>query len=113
MLLMTIGGNIVDTIYALQIIFDIDYPGFIRSAYFFLKFQGMTYVLQTLIEMVYIKFWLQFVRQRMISMDDAFIVTCLTAQNVMLSVLYSMSMVKLGRWLEFGTLPLIAEPFGL
>ena len=113
MLLMTIGGNVVDTTYALQILFDIDYPGLIRSAYFFQKFQGMTYVLLTLIEMVYIKFWLQFVRQRMISMDDSYIATSLTAQNVMLSVLYSMSMVKLGKWLKFGTLPLVAEVFGL
>ena len=109
MLLMTIGGNIVDTIYALQILFDIDYPGFIRIAYFFLKFQGMTYVLQTLIEMVYIKFWLKFVRQRMVSMDDSFIVTCLTAQNLMLSSLFSMTMVRAGKWLEFGSLPLVPE----
>ena len=113
MLLMTIVGNVADSTYALQILFDIDYPGFIRSAYFFQKFQGMTYVRLTLIEMVPIKFWLQFVCQRMISMDDSYIVTCLTAQNVMLSVLYSMSMVKLGKWLEFGTLPLVAEVFGL
>ena len=113
MLLTVIGGNVAKTIYALQILFDIDYPGFIRSAYFFMRFQEITYALLTLIEIMYIKFWLRFVRQRMISMDDSYIATCLTAQNIMISTLYSMFMVKVGKWLEIGTLPLIDDIFGL
>ena len=62
--------------------------------------------------MVYIKFWLKFVRQRMISMDDQYIVTCLTVQNLMLSSLLSILMVRIGKWLEFGTLPLVSDRGG-
>ena len=109
LLLQTIANNILESIYALQILFDIDYPAMIRSIYFFQKYQGIIYKLLTFIEMVYIKFWLKFVRQRMISMDDQYIVTCLTAQNLILSSLLSILMVRIGKWLEFGTLPLVSE----
>ena len=109
MLLQIIVNNILESIYVLQILFDIDYHAFVRSLYFFEKFQGTIFVLLILIEMVYIKFWLQFVRQRMVSMDDSYIVTCLTAQNLMLSSLFSLTMVRAGKWLEFGTLPLVPE----
>ena len=93
LLLQTIANNILESIYVLQILFDIDYPAMIRSIYFFQKYQGIIYKLLTFIEMVYIKFWLKFVRQRMISTDDQYIVTCLTAQNLMLSSLLSIFMV--------------------
>ena len=109
LLLQTIASNILETIYAIQIFFDIDYPAMIRSFYFFQKYQTRIYLLLTLIEMVYIKFWLKFVRQRMISMDDLYIATCLTAQNLMLSTLFSIAMVRAGQWIEFGTLPLVPE----
>ena len=108
MLLQIIVNNILESIYVLQIIFDIDYHAFVRSLYFFEKFQGTIFGLLTLIEIVYIKFWLK-ARQRMVSMDDSYIVTCLTAQNLMLSSLFSLTMVRAGKWLEFGTLPLVPE----
>ena len=109
MLIHLIVNNILESISVLQVLFEIDYPVFVRNLYFFPKFEGLIYGLLTLIEMVYIKFWLEFVRQRMISMDDSFIVTCLTALNLMLSLLFSIIMVRVGEWPEFGTLPLVPE----
>ena len=102
-----IVNTILESIFVLQILFDLNYPTFIRSLYFWQKFQGTIFGLLALIEVVYIKFWTKFIRQRMISMDDSFFVTCLTIQNLMMSSLFSISMVRAGKWLEFGTLQLV------
>ena len=43
-----------------------------------------------------IKFWLKFIRQRVVVMKEDFIVICLTVQNLMMSSLYSIVKVILG-----------------
>ena len=62
----------------------------------FLQFQILFFSIFTLMEIVIIKFWLKFIRQRVVVMKEDFIVICLTLQNLMMSSLYSIVKVIMG-----------------
>ena len=49
-----------------------------------------------IIETCTIKYWLKFWRQKMIAMDDSFIATCITMQNIMMSSIFAMAKIQMG-----------------
>ena len=70
--------------------------GFFKDLRAFCMYQYHFYALLTIFELGFIKFWLKHIRKRLIVMDEAFIVTCITLQNVMMSVLYALTKITIG-----------------
>lgn len=95
-LLLLIFNNLCETVRAIEIVFDLDYPKVMTDFHAFLQFQILLFSIFTLMEILMIKFWLKFIRQRVVVMKEDFIVICLTVQNLMMSSLYSIVKVILG-----------------
>ena len=52
--------------------------------------------LLTILEITAMKYWLRFIRKRLISMDDNFLYMSLTIQNIVLSTVFSVSKFVIG-----------------
>ena len=89
-------SNILETINTIRILFDLSYP---KTLLYFHAFQSMQVIITFLliiIETCTIKYWLKFWRQKMIAMDDYFIATCITMQNIMMSSIFAMAKIQMG-----------------
>ena len=85
-----------ETINVIGFVFEIRYPSFIENAHDTESFFFLTFGILTLLEISAIKYWLKFIRKRMVAMDEAFINVSLTLINIMLSFLWSLVKVILG-----------------
>ena len=96
MILQLIFHNTVDTIETLTN----DVYGLHVAALYtfkeFVKMQNWHFYLLSLIEICLIKYWLKYLRKRLISMDEHFIVRCLSMINVMISISCSCAKIVLG-----------------
>ena len=86
-----------ETIKVIGFVFEIRYPSVIENANDTESFFFVTYGILTLLEISAIKYWLKFIRKRMVVMDEAFINLSLTLINIMLSFLWAMVKVILGQ----------------
>ena len=66
----------------------------------FVKLQHWHFYLLSLIEMCLIKYWLKYLRKRLISMDEQFIVRSLSMINLMISISCSCAKVMLGDFVQ-------------
>ena len=94
--MLLIFNNICETVQAIKIVFDIDYPKILADCHAFLQFLTNLFSIFTLMEIVMIKFWLKFIRKRLVVMKEDFIVRCLTLQNFLMSSLYALTKVIIG-----------------
>ena len=95
MLLQLMFHNTVETIETLNNVFGIDLAslGIVKEV---VKMQTWHFYLLSLIEICLIKYWLKYLRKRLISMDEHFIVRCLSMINVMISISCSCAKIVLG-----------------
>ena len=91
-----IFNNLYETVRAIEIVFDLDYPKVMTDFHAFLQFQTNFFTIFTLLEIVMIKFWLKFIRKRLVVMKEDFIVLCLNLENFFISSLYGLTKVKFG-----------------
>ena len=96
LLVTMIHTILTETINVIGFIFEIRYPNFIENAHDTASFFFMTYAILTLFEISAIKYWLKFIRKRMVVMNEAFINVSLTLINIMLSFLWALVKVILG-----------------
>ena len=88
-------SNILETVTFIKIVFNV-YEEALNILGACLRMQSWHFHMMSLIEICLIKFWLKFGRKRMITMDETFIIWSLTAINVMISFLLSISKIMLG-----------------
>ena len=88
-------SNILETITFIKLLFNV-YEEASNILVACLKMQSWHFHMMSLVEICLIKFWLKFGRKRMITMDETFIVWSLTAINVLISFLLSISKIMLG-----------------
>ena len=91
LLITFILNNLLFTSSTVQNVFDLNDLGFFKNLRAFCMYQYHFYALLTIFQIGFIKFWLKHIRKRLVAMDEAFIVTCITLQNVMMSVLYALT----------------------
>ena len=66
------------------------------SFYAFLQLQFNLFSIFTILEIVTIKYWLKFIRKKVVAMDDEIIVFVLTLQNLVMSSLYALVKIVIG-----------------
>ena len=66
------------------------------SFYAFLQLQFNLFSIFTILEIVTIKYWLKFIRKKVVAMNDEIIVFVLTLQNLMMSSLYALVKIVIG-----------------
>ena len=93
---MFILNNLLFTASTIQNGFDLNDTPFLKDLRAFCMYQYHFYALLIIFEVGFIKFWMKHIRKRLIVMDEAFIVTCLTLQNVMMSTLFTISKITIG-----------------
>ena len=94
--------HVFETINTAEIISETSLPKIIQDLYKGETFFMESFFCLTLLEIWAIKFWLKFIRKRMIVMNETFIVNCLTAINLVLSGLWGIGKVftdDLNGWL--------------
>ena len=96
LLVVVIHTILAETIHVIGFVFEIRYPSFIEYAHDTEMYFFATYGTLTLLEISAIKYWVKFLRKRMVVMDEAFINVSLTLINIMLSFLWSLVKVILG-----------------
>ena len=87
---------LLETLNTIEVLFEVEYPLIIKYAYDFNIIFNTILSFLTWIETWMIKFWLKFVRKKMVVMDESFICVALTSINIMLCSLWSMTKVFLG-----------------
>lgn len=95
MLLQLMFHNTVETIETLNNVFGLDLAS-LETVKEVVKMQTWHFYLLSLIEICLIKYWLKYLRKRLISMDEHFIVRCLSMINVMISISCSCAKIVLG-----------------
>ena len=95
MLLQLMFHNTVETIETLNNVFGLDLAS-LETVKEVVKMQTWHFYLLSLIEICLIKYWLKYLRKRLISMDEHFIVRCLSMINVMISISCSCAKIMLG-----------------
>ena len=95
LLLNFIISNILRSVQTVQVIFDLDHIWFLNKFTLFTPTQSLLALQYTFIEIVLFKFWLRFIKKRLVPMDDNFIVTVLTMENITMSVLFGMAKVMI------------------
>ena len=95
MLLQLMFHNTVETIETLNNVFGLDLAS-LETVKEVVKIQTWHFYLLTLIEICFIKYWLKYLRKRLISMDEHFIVRTLSMINVMISISCSCAKIMLG-----------------
>lgn len=83
------------TFQTVQVMFDLDNVWLLEKITLFTPYQSTLAFHCTLIEMFLFKFWLKFIRKRLVVMDDAFISFVLTMENITMSVLFAWAKVIL------------------
>ena len=96
MLVAMIRTIVAETINVIGFVFEIRYPSFIENAYDTGNYFFLIFGILTFLEISAIKYWLKFIRKRMVVMDEAFINVSLTLINIMLSILWALVKVILG-----------------
>ena len=91
-----IGNALQTTIRTFHAIFETDYPNFIRYVYALKHMQGTFFLLFTVIEICLFKYWNEFVRKKMLCMDEGFIVFFVTSTNIMISCLFGALKIIVG-----------------
>ena len=86
-------SNVLRSAQTIQVLFDLDHIWFLCKFTLFTPNQAVLALHFTLIEIVLFKFWLRFVKKRLVAMNDNFIVTVLTMENVTMSVLFGAAKV--------------------
>ena len=82
--------NVFESINTIEILFEISLPRIIQDFYTWETNFMLTYFALTLLEIWTIKFWLKFIRKRMIVMNECFMVFSLTFINIMISTLWAL-----------------------
>ena len=82
--------NMFESINTIEILFEISLPRIIQEFYTWETNFMLTYFALTLLEIWTIKFWLKFIRKRMIVMNESFMVFSLTFINIMISTLWAL-----------------------
>lgn len=80
--------HIFETINTIEIIFEISLPKILQDLYTGESIFMTSFLSLTLLQIWAIKFWLKFIRKRMVVMNEAFIVRSLTVINSVISILY-------------------------
>ena len=94
MLIQLIFHNTVDTIQTMKNVFDVE-VGVLTIFKEFVKMQTWHFYLLSLIEICLIKYWLKYLRKRLVSMDETFIVWSLNLINIMISISLSSAKIML------------------
>ena len=101
-LITWIINHMFETINTIEIIFEISLPKIIQDLYTAETFFMESFFCLTLLEIWAIKFWIKFIRKRMVVMNEEFIVNCLTFVNLVISALWGIGKVftdDLNGWL--------------
>ena len=96
LILNVIVANIAESFNSIQIVFDLDYPLILKYFYFFQKMQLVFTFYLTMIEVCLLKYWLKFIRKKIIAMDDSFVGFGITLANVLVTTLFALSKVVIG-----------------
>ena len=92
MLIQLMFNNTVDTIQTTKNVFHVD-VGILNIFKEFVKMQTWHFYLLSLIEICLIKYWLKYLRKRLISMDETFLVWSLNLSNLMISIFSTCSKI--------------------
>ena len=95
-LLLLVFNNCHETIQVIQIIFDLDYSNVVNNFNAVLQIQTNLYTIFTILEILAFKYWLKFIRKRILAMNDQIIVFYLTLQNLLISTIYAFAKVIIG-----------------
>ena len=93
MLLNNIINAILRTSDTVMVIFDLEHIRLLKQFVVFLKVQAALYFFYTVTEIVLVKYWMQFIMKRLVTMDDAFIAFVLTLENLTMSILFAIARV--------------------
>ena len=96
LILNVIVANIAESFNSIQIVFDLDYPLILKYFYYFQKMQLVFTFYLTVIEVCLLKYWLKFIRKKIIAMDDSFVGFGITLANVIVTTLFAVSKVVIG-----------------
>ena len=76
--------------------FDLDYSNFDINFNTFLQIQTNLYSIFTILEILLFKYWMKFIRKRVMAMNDEIIVFYLTLQNLCISAIYAFVKITIG-----------------
>ena len=96
LILNVILGNIAESVNSIQIVFDLNYPSILKYFYYFQKMQLVFMFYLTMIEVCLLKYWLKFIRKKIIAMDDSFVCFGITLANLFVTTLFAVSKVVVG-----------------
>ena len=96
LILNVIVSNIAESINSFQMIFDLSYHSILKYFYYFQRMQLVFTFYLTMIEVCMIKYWLKFIRKKVIAMDDSFMGVGYTLVNVFITSLFAISKVAIG-----------------
>ena len=82
--------NMFESINTIEILFEISLPRIIQDLYTWETNFMLTFFALTLLEIWTIKFWLKFIRKRMIVMNESFMIFSLTFINIIISTLWAL-----------------------
>lgn len=99
MLIQLMFQNTFYTSQILKNVFDLDLK-ILSTFNQFVKMQTWHFYLLSLIEICLVKYWLKYVRKRLICMDENFFVTSLTIINIMVSISFSFAKIMLGERIQ-------------
>ena len=81
----------------------------VRYIYAFKHMQGTYFLIFTVTEICLFKYWNEFIRKKMVSMDEGFIVFFLTSANIMNSCLFAAFKIIVGDAEELATMGTLGE----
>ena len=94
--MIQIFNNLIFTIQAFEIIFDLEYPKFVAHLNAFLQIQPNNFAVLTLLEIIAIKFWFKFIQKKVLAMNDEFLTFSLTFINLFISSIFTLVKIILG-----------------
>ena len=83
------------SIQTVQVMFDLNHIWLLNKITLFAPTQCSLAFHYVMIEILLFKFWLRFIKKKLVVMDDAFITTVLTMENVTMSILFALAKVML------------------
>ena len=86
-------NHVLRTVSTIQVVFELQHVQWLTLLVYFLKTQVVLFAQFTVTEICLFKYWLKFIRKRLVTMEESFIVTVLTMENLMMSLLFAASRV--------------------
>ena len=76
--------------------FDLNFPNYVNNFNGFLQIQTNLFSIFTILEILTFKYWMRFIKQSVVAMNDQIIVFYLMLQNLSISSLCAVAKVLIG-----------------